>query len=288
MNRLTACAATLLFATMPARAVVINALDHDGTDSHAVLSDVGHIRTRSSNDYVMGVIWNADTLTPGVDGTLIQFKRIDTDGLNHSIHFDDGGDRVCYSYSLDESACCGSLSANTWYLTALNYDVTSDTFTLRNFTLDGTQTCSNTLTPTTSDFSDGQTQEPSFGAYESGGTIEAELDGQSILQFLLYGVEKNQSQLSAYASDPLNTGDSWLSTHGTSVFRFWFDSTITCPASVCTDVTGNSETLTLSGGTTLGSSNGPDIPARSSGGNAAAVRRRHQRRHVRRRYRHAA
>jgi hypothetical protein len=54
----------------------------------------------------------------------------------------------------------------------------------------------------------------------------------------------------------------------------WLDNTIACPGSVCTDASGNGESLTLNGSTTLGTANGPTVPARTVPTTDAAIMRR--------------
>lgn len=260
---------------------VVNALDVDGSDSYMVLSDVGNNRTQNGSDWTAGVIVNHDSLA-FQDGGLWMIDRVLDDDDNYGLAYDSNNDTLCLYRGVTEVECLANNTfANTtdFYLATMSYTESTDTIRYELFDVPaGTSIDFNDFTPTTSVFANGAPQEVSIGSIEIGGSVLREVDGQMFGAFFLYGVAKSSAQLESYASDPLGTGDSWLSTHGSSVFKFWFDDTITCPGSVCTDVTGNAVTMTLSGGATLGSMNGPDVPARAGGGGdeeeAAVIRRR--------------
>jgi hypothetical protein len=277
---------TIGFCSGRASAAVINAINSPGAAGDiGTFSHIGGCRTQVGNDYTLLLAVYVDTLTPAAgDGYLWQCKRASNDATSHGVKFDDSGNRFCYVDNTVEAVCSTAISAATWYLVSLTYDEGTDTFTLWVHTLPaGAQVDSDTFTPTTSNYDDGddagtsRVPELTSSAYESGGTIFSPADVRMILHAKIDTVAMPGADLSDYAVDPLNVGDAWLVTYGAN-FRVWLDDTIACPGSVCTDVSGNSETFTLGGTMSLGAANGPDVPARSAppppAGTTTLIRRR--------------
>jgi hypothetical protein len=282
-------AALVAFAGGGAQAAVINAINSPGAAGDiGTFSYIGGCRTQIGNDYTLVQAVYVDTLTPAAgDGYLWQCKRQSTDDISHGVKFDDSGNRFCYVVNTVESVCSTGISAATWYLLSLTYTNATDTFVLYVHTLPGgVLVDSDTFTPTTSNYADGddagtgRVPELTSSAYESGGSIFSPADVRMILHGKIDGVAKSGADLAAHAVDPLNTGDVWIGMHGAN-FRVWLDDTIACPGSVCTDAaTGNGATFTLGGTMSLGAANGPDIPARSAppppAGTTSLIRRRMQ------------
>ncbi len=243
----------------------LNAIDNVLTNgSYSTFSDIGTIRTDVGNDHLRFIAWNIDTLAPGEDQWLIGSKRVSNDQAGYVLFFDDGANKVCFGYAAAEDVCHAfTPTINVWYLTFTAYDDATDTWTVSTYTVGAGSALveSDTLTPTTSLADDAATQEVTMGGGEAGGTVSGELDGQYQLAGMIGGTDSPTPNIATFAADPLNTGDLWKVAYTTN-FRVWLDSTITCPAGVCTDASGNGETLTLNGSTTLGSGNGPTVPDR--------------------------
>lgn len=266
------------YSVVQAQTVTVDALEFPGTDGdYAQFSDINNVRTRSSNEWSFGLFVNVDDLS-GPDQIIWQWKQNAGDQPNHAISFDTNSDRFCYTFNSNETACTASslVVANTWYSLSLTYELSVDTIRLYQHDQSGALIGSATLVTTTSAFAHSQTQDTTIGAWELAGDFRGDFDGQMALFWHIYGARTDTTQLAAYALDPLNTGEAWLSSFGAN-FRMWFDDSMTCPSTCGTDRTGNSETITLIGGdVVLGTANGPTVAARpsGSGGNAASFRRR--------------
>jgi hypothetical protein len=223
----------------------------------AYFSDIGHFRTEVGLAWTMAVFFRLDTISPGEDGFLFSLRRSSNGAINHGFRFNDGIDNLVYLYNLgSEQASTGasSVAATTWYLGALTYPGTGTSVTLRLISAAGSQLGSGTGTAT-SNYDDGQTQEITLGAHYDGSVTSFELRGRVCLPLFILGTALSQSELEGYAADPLNDGDDLLATHGSAMV--WFDDS-------SADVSVNGETLTLAGGVTLGSANGPSVTDRAT------------------------
>lgn len=203
------------------------------------------------------VVASLDTVAPGSDMALFMAKRASNDSINHGMTFDDGSNRLEYTYNVavQASTANSSIAATTWYAFCYCDAGSGGNITVRIIPLStASQTASASAASGGSVFDDAQTQQIDLGGYESGGTVFYELNGQIALVLVIDGVALSQAQCEAFAADPLAEGDQLTQTYGTNSW-FWDDSG--------TDVGGNNAGApTLVGGVTRGASAGPDIPAR--------------------------
>lgn len=203
------------------------------------------------------VVASLDTVAPGSDMALFMAKRASNDSVNHGMTFDDGSNRLEYTYNVavQASTANSSIAATTWYAFCYCDAGSAGNITVRVIPLStASQTSEASAASGGSVFDDSQTQQIDLGGYESAGSVFYEMNGQIALVLVLDGVALSQAQCEAFAADPLTEGDQLTQTYGTSAW-FWDDSG--------TDVgANNAGAPTLAGGVTRGASAGPDIPAR--------------------------
>lgn len=204
------------------------------------------------------IVASVDTIAPGADMAFFVAKRASNDGLNHGMTFDDGNNRLEYTFNtaIQTGTANSSIAATTWYAFCYCDAGNGGNITVRVIPLStATETSSAAVASGGSNFDDGQTQQIDLGGYESGGTVNQELNGQIAIVLVLDGVALSQAECETFAADPLSEGDALVQTYGTSAW-FWDDSG--------TDVGPNNVGApTLAGGVTRGASSGPDIPART-------------------------
>lgn len=240
---------------------VINAWNFPGASGDYATNLPGvHFRTGSGQAaWTWGAVIYLDTISPGSDGVIFASKRESNDAQNHQLVFNDGGNNLEYQYNSGAQFSTGSLAATTWYLVYLKSAGNGGNMTIGVIPLStGVQAASSSGASGGSVFNDSQTQQLEIGGRESGGTTDSEFDGRICLPFVLSGTALSQAQLEAFASDPLATIDQWVQTYGTDLV-FAFDDS-------ATDQSPNSASLSLQGSVALGTSNGPDIPAREAAG----------------------
>lgn len=235
-----------------------------GSGDRLYFSNVGHFRTGVELTpgvpfaWTMATFARVDSLTPGKDGTIFGLRRLANNGRNHGLRFDDGSNRGAYVYNLgSEQAGTGTDTwpNTTWVLIALTYPGTGTTVTVRLFDLAGNLLGSGTGTAS-SNYDDGQEQQISYGAEFNGTSTSLEFIGRLCGPLLVRGTALSQSQLAAYAVNPLDAGDALVQSLGSQIAA-WFDDTNLNQGP-------NSATLTMSGAVTLGSGNGPTVPDRAA------------------------
>jgi hypothetical protein len=205
------------------------------------------------------IIAKLDDTAPGSDMVLFSTKRASNDAVAHAMAFDDGSNRIDYTYGtvVQTSTANNSVSASTWYAFCYCDAGNGGNITVRIIPLStATQSSSASAASGGSFFDDGQTQQIDLGAYEAAGVVNQELlNGQIAIVLVLDGTALSQSECEAFAADPLVYGDTLCQTYGTECY-FWDDSGI--------DVGDNFVGApTLVGGVTRDAAGGPDIPERT-------------------------
>jgi hypothetical protein len=204
------------------------------------------------------IVASLDTVAPGADMILFSTKRASNDAIAHAMAFDDGANRIDYTYGtvVQTSTANSSVAASTWYAFCYCDAGNGGNITVRVIPLStASQTSSASAASGGSFFDDGQTQQIDLGAYEAAGVVNQELNGQIALVLVLDGTALSQAECESFAADPLVYGDTLCQTYGTECY-FWDDTGI--------DVGDNFVGApTLVGGVTRGASAGPDIPERT-------------------------
>ena len=245
--------------SLPAYSVQTDCWIFPGTSGdYLTPPDVGHFRTGAFNPWNVFVIVNLDTLAQSGDGWLWESHRVSNDQPNHGGQFDDNSDQFAVTYNQAEQQGSVSVSASTWYLVSYVYEGNNGNIIQYVHTVPGgTLVDTDSAAPANSQFSDSQAQQVTFGSAWSGGSPTGEVDATMCLMGVLRDTELSSTDLQNYAQDPLNTGDAWVTTYGSS-FELWYDDS-------AVDATVNAAGApTLNGTVSLGTSNGPDIPTRGT------------------------
>jgi len=214
-------------------------------------------RTNNGTAWFFGAFVRLDSLDPGENGWIADSRRASNNAVSSGLQYRDSNNRFRGTYNASPiGEITTSPSATTWYFVTMSNTGASLANVIRYHSLAGSQVDTVTTSNTSSTTDDGNTQEVTLGARYNGTSTSDEWRGRMWLPIFVWTAVPSQSEQEEFAADPLNKLVEWIATYGAANVV----ALLARDGSGHVDQGSNGETITLTGGVTLGSANGPTVP----------------------------
>ena len=222
----------------------------------------GNWRTNNGTAWWFGCYIYVTSLTPGTNMYIVDSRRASNNVPSTGLQFIDSNDRLraMYNATQVDQVSPGLASAGTWYYATISNSGSVLGLQLRIFDMTGAVYATTPTSDTGSSADDSATQQVSLGARFDGSVTSEEWVGRIARPMFIWGGVPSDATVGAHVADPLNTIAEWLTTHGANIVAF---------GQANTDLGPNGVTMTLTGGVTMGSANGPTVPDQAGGGAAS-------------------